>query len=455
MKSVLIVDSICSKGGVVNKDVNGGLGTRTQIGTSLRARALEWVKKSGVVLPLLEYGLVAAILKERGYAVHYLQVSTSEQVIDVRNYIQTEDIAHLIFYPALVAYTNDFEIVKQLKSWLPKVQMGAIGPFVSQYPELTIQHFDWVIQGEVEEVLMNHSLDDLSGVIENRSYFKNLDELPFPDWSIFNGSVAFSYQPMLKKKPFFTMQGSRGCPMSCSYYCPYPASQGGGWRPRSVDSLIAEMEYLIREYGAKSILFRDAYFSLKKERTVELAEKMLASGIDIQWACETRLDSLDEKMLDTLYRSGLRSINIGIESEDEKILKASKRKSIEKTQQKRLIEYCYKKGIKINAFFILGLMEDTRASIVKTIEYAKSLPLFSAQFTVNTPLPGTGYFQEMQDKLITHDLESFDNNTLVFEHPHLSVKEIAELKEKAFVDFYFNPTFISRQIRWRVRELFS
>ncbi len=455
MNSVLILDSVCSKRGVINKDVNGGLGTRTYIGKSLRAKALERVKKSGVVLPLLEFAVIAAILKKHNYKAFYIQVSDSQQVTKVMQFVKNKNISTLIFYPALVAHTNDFDIADQLKFKLPSVQMGAVGPFVSQFPGISLEHFDWVIKGEPEEILLNKPLDELDGLVESKGFIENLDELPLPDWTIFQGSVDFSYRPMLQKRPFYTMQGSRGCPMSCSYYCPYPASQGIKWRTRSVASLIEELQYLIQEYGAKSILFRDAYFSLKKERTIELAENMIAAGIALEWACETRLDSLDEGGIDILYQAGLRSINIGIESEDEEILKASKRKGMEKKQQRCLIQYCYDKGIKINAFFILGLMEDTRESILKTIKYAKTLPLYSAQFTVNTPLPGTGDYQEMRSKLINHDLESLDNNTLVFKHPHLTVEDIAELKERAFVDFYFNPTFISRQILWRIRELFS
>ena len=54
--------------------------------------------------------------------------------------------------------------------------------------------------------------------------------------------------------------------MSCGYYCPYPASQGKKWRYRSVESIIDEIMYLKTDYKMKSILFRDAVFSLKKER---------------------------------------------------------------------------------------------------------------------------------------------------------------------------------------------
>ena len=67
--------------------------------------------------------------------------------------------------------------------------------------------------------------------------------------------------------------------MSCGHYCPYPASQGKKWRTRSVDSLIAEFQYLKNDFQARSILFRDAVFSLKNERTIEFCETLIRKNI--------------------------------------------------------------------------------------------------------------------------------------------------------------------------------
>ena len=35
MLNILIVDSVCNKSGIINKDVNGGLGTRSQFGKGI------------------------------------------------------------------------------------------------------------------------------------------------------------------------------------------------------------------------------------------------------------------------------------------------------------------------------------------------------------------------------------------------------------------------------------
>ena len=454
MAKVLIVDAVSTKKGIVNKDVNAGLGTRTQIGHSFRAKLLEHMKKTNVILPLIEYGYVASILKLKGHTVDYCQES-GRDLTSLTQRISKENYAHILFHPALVAYKTDLEIVTHIKQKFPNIVLGAFGPFVSACTKEVHDYFDWVAVGEIDKLLTDNSLKELKGICHSNGYIDNLDTLPFPDWGPFDIN-KFSYKPMIVKKPFFTMQGSRGCPMSCGYYCPYPSSQGKKWRTRSIASLIEEIKFLQHTYDARAILFRDAYFSLKKERVQEFAEKLIAEKITIEWGCETRLDSLDRKLLKTCYDSGLRSVNIGIESEDDDILKANKRKGIIKSFQEDLIEYCYILGIKVNGFFILGLDGDTLESIEKTIEYAKKLKLYAAQFTVSTPLPGTPFYEDMMkdEKIVNKDLELLDNNTMVFNHENLTNDQIHNLKEEAFLRYYFRPRFIMEQLRWKTRELF-
>lgn len=273
MPNVLIMDVKNHRRGVVNKSVNAGLGTRTVIGSSWRAKVLEFAKKQGVVIPMIEYAYLASVLKTKGYKVHYAAFKMQD-TNEILNFLRSQRIDQVIFYPALVSHTDDFQVAKDLRSQLPEITLGAFGPFVSAFEELSSQHFDWIISGEAEALLFKKDLKELRGIEKADTTVSDLDSIPFPDWSIFEGQ-EFSYKPMLNETPFFTMLSSRGCPMSCGFYCPYPASQGSKWRFRSVASLIEEIKYLQKKFDARGILFRDAYFSLNKKRTRDFAEKLL------------------------------------------------------------------------------------------------------------------------------------------------------------------------------------
>lgn len=452
MKNILIVDTVCSEKGIINKDVNAGLGTRTRIGNSWRANILEKIKKRGVVLPLLEFGYLSSILKKQGYEVQYERITSVDNVDAVCDQIN-KGFDILIFYPSIVSYDIDLKLATNLKEKFSNIKIGALGSFAMAMPEVLINSFDWVISSEIEAILQKYPIENLKGVIKEDLMIDNLDELPFPDWKIYKNH-HFSYKPMLTKTPFFTMLGSRGCPMSCKYYCPYPAFQGAKWRKRSVENILEEMEKLRTDHNAKAILFRDACFSLSKQRTEDFGKKLLSKNLNLQWACETRLDSLDKNLLKLLYDSGLRSMNIGIESEDPDIRKINQRKGIDNSLQHELIRYCYQLGIKVNAFFILALKGDSMESIRKTIKYAKSLNLFAVQFTINTPLPGTPYYNDMKHQIINSDIKDLDNNNLVFQHENLSIEDVAKFKEEAFVSYYFRPKYFYEQLKWRTREIF-
>lgn len=444
-KNVLILDMVNSSHGVVNKDVNGGLGTRTQIGNSWRAKILERAKKKGIVLPLIEFAYLAALLRDQGHQVSYKVLDTRSQ--NLENIVKDTVCDCIIFHPSLVSFKDEIKIAHRIKELFPKIELGAIGPFATTFPDQLTESFDWIVAGECDSFFSENKLDRLDKINRTNQYIQDLDKLPFPNWKVFS-EHNYSYRPILKRTPFYTMQASRGCPMSCKYYCPYPAFQGDKWRTRSIPSLIEEISYLHKDFSAKSILFRDPFFSINKKRSFEFGEALIRSGLEIQWACETRIDSLDKTLIDVLHRSGLRAINVGIESEDDNILKANKRKGIIKSHQNEIIDYCYKKGIKLNAFFILGLQGDTFESINKTIKYACSQKLFSAQFTINTPLPGTQFYSDSKAEINDDNLEHFDNNTLVFNHPNFTPEEINHVKEKAFLKYYFRPQFLLEQIRW-------
>ena len=121
MYKILIVDSVCARGGVINKDVNGGLGSRSKFGESIFIKLLEKIKKSGCVLPLLDYAYLIAILKNNKYSVKYIQVKEYNNFNSLHAYIDELKSDLLIYCPALVAYSNDILIAQYIKWKFPNI----------------------------------------------------------------------------------------------------------------------------------------------------------------------------------------------------------------------------------------------------------------------------------------------------------------------------------------------
>lgn len=407
----------------INKDFMSGYGWAFNAGTSLRARLINFMKKQGETLPLMSFGYMAGIFKANGHEVEYLT-----------NEVPNSDIA--LISSSMVDYRNEIEWAKKIRDAGVKVYF--IGVFAGFKPELFLPYCDAVIKGEPEEMCSRIAEGYCpEGLVESNP-IQDLNSLVFPDWDIFPHN-KFSYLPVLKEKPFFPILSSRGCAYSCEY-CPYPVFYK--YRNRSVENVIEEIEYLIERYGMRGMLFRDPLFSGNKKRALQIAESMIRKNLNIKWACETRLDCLNENLLDKFYEAGCRVINVGIESSDSQILENVNRRLIGADCQKRMVDYANKLGMRITAFYVLGLEGETVETVEKTIEYSKWLDTFVAQFFVNTPFPGTLEYERNKDKLIESDWEKFDCYTPVVENKNITPKQLLDLKEKAFISYYYRPKYI-------------
>ncbi|GAF69094.1 unnamed protein product, partial [marine sediment metagenome] len=135
-----------------------------------------------------------------------------------------------------------------------------------------------------------------------------------------------------------------------------------------------------------------------------------------------------------------------IESLDHNLLKKHKRNPPNIKHQEKIINFCKKIGIKIIAFYIIGLPTDTKKSIQKTISYSKKLNTSFANFNICTPIPGTIFYEKLKNKIVETNLNNYDNFHSVFKHDTLTKNEILKLQEKAITGYYFRIKYILRYI---------
>lgn len=429
---VTLVDPISFKRGCLNKDTAGGFGTVTRVGDTLRGRLLEYIKRRRVNFPLTSFGYLASIFIKNGHCVEYK-----------RNGIPDCDL--VIIPSSIVDYKAEIEAARLIKSQT-RAKIGFIGPFASAKPDLFLPYCDFIIKGEPEEAAIKISQDRIPEGLVKSDSIEDLDSLPFPHWDIFPIN-EFSYFPSLKGKPFLTILSSRGCPLPCGYYCPYPFTQGSKWRFRSINNVIKEIKYLKKRYHIKTLMFRDPVFTFDKERAKIIAQNIINEGINIYWGCETHLDYLDIDLLEIMYKSGLQTLEVGIESLDGDCLGQIRRRTINIDHQEKILSYCRKIGIRVSTFYILGLPGDTEESINKIIDYAKKINTLGAQFTILTPYPGTRFYEDIKERINGNDWEDFNGYTPLFDSKNLTTEQLARMKEKAFVSYYFRSRWITKFIR--------
>lgn len=425
--------------GASNKDVAGGFGSVTSIGKSMRARIIQRQKKRGDRLPLLSYALYAAIFRQNGHHVtfHENEIPIGKDLV--------------VIHGSIIDHKQEVDFAQQIKSHPENknTKVCFVGPFVSFHADYFKKYGDIVIKGEPDHYFLNQNIDEFEDGIVVSDTIKDLDILPFPDWSIFDVS-AFSYSPLNIHTPFLTIQSSRGCPFSCSHYCPYTYYQGTKLRERSAESVAAEIKEMKMRYGIKGLLFRDPLFGVDGSSLEKLCEKL--AQLDVYWSCETRLDLLNEDRLKMMRHSGLVSLNVGIESSNEASLKNFKRRPIKKDKQEEILSICDKLNIKVAAFYILGLPTDTELDVRKTIAYSKRLNTFAAQYSISIPYPGTPYYEQVKDTITTDDFEDFTTAKMITEHQHLKANQLQDLREYAYTSYYFRPRYAAKYLKYRVLD---
>ncbi len=441
---VALLNAVPSRRGAVNKDISGGFGTVSDFGDTPTARALTWLKRRGVRYPILSLGYVAALLDEAGWDVVYGENAEAARDADLA-----------LVYTSLIAHRSELALAAEVRAE-GRARVGFLGPFASVRSDLFVDKADFVISGEPESAISSliRSGEIPSGLTKSAPV-PDLDSLPFPAWHRFDAQ-GFRYSPYFPGgRGFFPVLSSRGCALSCAYYCPYTAVTGRKWRKRSPENVVAELSHLVSRYGARRVLFRDPLFTLDRERSVEIADRMRASKLGLEWVCETHLDYLDEDLLDRMHASGLRSIKVGIESATAGALEKVKRHQPQGDRIRRLLAHCDRRGIGVVAFYILGLPTDTEDSIQATVDYAMNLNTVGAQFTIATPYPGTGFFDYAsgEGKLLTDDWERYDIYTPVMRHETIAPEQMLRLKSRAYQQYYLRPGWAAKFVRHQWRRL--
>jgi len=415
------------------KDVAGGFGTVFTVGNSAFARLLEVAKRRIAAIPNITLAYLDSILSANGAEVKVLEVRRLEQLVPADLYLISSSIVDCRFEREIG------EIVR--RKFGSKV--GYFGTFAATIPDFYWSAADFVVKDEIENLAPALARGEIPEGVVSAGYVSDLNSLPFPTWDQFDYR-RFRYQIITGRGITLPMLGSRGCPYTCNY-CPYLVNSK--FRVRSPENIVEEIGYLSAKYGIRGISFRDPNMTFDKARAQELAERLLKRNLDVRWSMEARTDRLDPELINILHRAGLRSVEVGVESSNEAMLKGNMRKATPKQHQETVIDHCHRLGIRVIANYTLGLPNDSVEGIRDTIRYAKKLNTFAIQFTVTTPYPGTQFYQNVKHLVFESDWEKFNGWSSVYRHQTITPDQLHRLREFAYVSYHLRPRYVWRFLK--------
>jgi len=277
-------------------------------------------------------------------------------------------------------------------------------------------------------------------VTNDDSWVTDLDSLPYPARNLINNAA---YKMPDNGNPMGLILVAKGCPYSCRF-CLVPAVSGKTVRLRSTDSVLAEIIECVDRYGIKDFWFRADTFTVNKAWVLDFCRKVKNSNLNIRWATNSRVDTIDESLAAALKDAGCFSLGFGVESGSQKILDKMN-KGITKEQIRKAVSICKKYKIQTYLFFVLGLPWETVEDINETISFARQLNGDVFNFSLATYFPGT----DLYDFAVSAGLidESKDYSGCDYGHPmtgtlYVSRQDLNALQKKAYRKILFRPGYI-------------
>src|SRR3989339_1797437 len=280
-------------------------------------------------------------------------------------------------------------------------------------------------EGEITVIELLKALEDkkdLSGVAglaymekgkcvrtEPRALIQNVDEIPFPAWDMFPmDHYALLREANIKNNDrCMLVLSGRGCTFKCNF-C-YRLTEG--YRARSLESIVEEIRVLQRDYLISYVDFQDELLMSSVQHIEELCEGFLRAGLKFKWFCNGRLNYARPDLLQRMKRAGCVFINYGIESLDEKALRAMN-KALTVKQITGGVENTLAAGISPGLNIIFGNIGETEESLKLGVEFLLKYDDHAQLRTIRpvTPYPGCPLYYHAIEKGLLKDVEEFYEN---------------------------------------------
>ncbi len=375
---------------------------------------------------------LAAYLKKRGLQVKIIDPKGGDSKNDIEEYVEFirwNLIKHKARFVGLSAFHNDYPMMMRLGELIKDVQSESIllvgGPHATIDPQDFIyagSPFDIAVMGEGEETC--YELWKLAKewigkeILDKRktlgiAYMGRGKELiktqprPFidpkdiaiPAYNLIDMDWYLKPQKLIIRRIYTSVMpiyAGRGCAWNCDFCAAntvWKANKGKSVRLRSVNNVINEMLILKYGYGVDFFYMFDDTFGFDKEWMAEFFQSKNKYLKDVPYACQTRVNLIDEDLASGLKESGCIQVDLGVESGSPRLLqRVHKRITIKQVRQAVLL--LQQAGLRYFFTMLLNLPGETRKDLKKSWNLLKELKPTGVIFGITTPYPGTKIFSD-------------------------------------------------------------
>ncbi|MDR3600909.1 MAG: radical SAM protein [Desulfosporosinus sp.] len=229
----------------------------------------------------------------------------------------------------------------------------------------------------------------------------DLDNYPFPDRELSSQYRQHYFSYWLK--PVATLRSSAGCKFKCTF-CSLWETYKGKYFIRKPENILKE----IMSIEEKTIYFCDDESFLDPQNIMKLATLLKENGVKKRYHMMVRADTVvkNKEVIAAWQEIGLERVFIGVEGYNDSTLKKLN-KGTTTSINEEAIKYLQSLGVSILTNFII-VQDFELKDFIALRNYIRRMKLSSVIFTVLTPLPGTQFYREVEDKLIDRQFEHID-----------------------------------------------
>jgi len=274
------------------------------------------------------------------------------------------------------------ELIRRIKRKYPykKIILGGPATSTEEQRKIFIDNIpgliDVFVAGEGEKVLfslierMKNSSDigAVKGIIfkkdnnwiDNGLYLQDISDIPFPTYKEFD---------MDKYGKSLLVEWSRGCIGNCAFCKNWRLF--GGYRPKDIDKIIAELKYHIDRYNIREFTVVDNILNGNVKLLKGICERIIKDGLNITWSGQIApRREMSFEVFEKMKRAGCECLQIGVESGSDKVLKRM-RKIYTSEIAERNIRNAKKAGIKTEVFIIIGFPSEGRKEFMQTYNFIR------------------------------------------------------------------------------------
>ncbi len=295
-----------------------------------------------------------------------------------------------------VGWDRQYEKICELLNLMPENIPLVVGGYKAtvEVEELfrACARVDIIVRGEGEEtikdILKGVPYENILGISYRRGReiihnanrpLPDVDVIGSPDRSLRRNRYFLRVNGIgVADLTFDSVLSARGCPYNCKF-CTFnlnPLGQKRGYAPRSVESVVDEVESI----SANTILFSDDNFFTDVKRSEAICDMIIARKIKKRFLAQARIEiAKSPRLLDKMVKAGFKMLFMGIESPHDHIL-AELNKGFDSAKIRSCFDVLKKYPIYYHGYFIYGNIGETETEMLYIAKFASEISLDSITF---------------------------------------------------------------------------